>query len=36
LFPSDEIDLCDPDGAEVLVDRRVLPALDALRAGVPG
>jgi AcrR family transcriptional regulator len=36
LFPSDEIDLCDPVGAEVLVDRHVLPALAALRAGVPG
>lgn len=34
LFPSDEIDLCDPAGAGTLVDRHVLPALAALRTRV--
>jgi AcrR family transcriptional regulator len=34
LFPSDEIDLCDPAGAGILVDRHVLAALDALHAPV--
>jgi AcrR family transcriptional regulator len=36
LFPSDEIDLCDPAGAGILVDRHVLPALVALDAPVAG
>jgi AcrR family transcriptional regulator len=36
LFPSDEIDLSEPAGAGILVDRHVMPALAALRAGVAG
>jgi AcrR family transcriptional regulator len=34
LFPSDEIDLCEPAGARLLVDRHVLPAVAALHARV--
>jgi AcrR family transcriptional regulator len=36
LFPSDEIDLCEPAGAGALVERHVLPALAALHVGAPG
>jgi AcrR family transcriptional regulator len=36
LFPSDEIDLCDPAGAGTLVERHMLPALAALHVGAPG
>ena len=36
LFASEEIDLCDPAGARLVVDRHVLPAVEALHARVPG